>query len=53
MVTIQWQNVKLSDVIRFYTEGFKSTDGRITEVEYWIDTAKGEVVFKLYTSTEE
>lgn len=51
---IEWQDVALDDVLRYFAEGFKLNDGaKIVRQEYFVDTAKGRVVFKLTTQPPE
>lgn len=47
---IEYQVVSLTDVMNYFAKGFDLTDGRaIFQVEHFIDTAKGYVVFRLTT----
>lgn len=42
--TKHWQRAKLDDVMNYFALAYK---GKIVGYEYWIDTHKGEVVFRL------
>lgn len=46
---IQYQENELSAVMQHFIKGFEPTDGeRVCSGEWFIDVAKGRVVFKLY-----
>lgn len=45
---IRYQVAKLQDVLNYFIDGFYQPErGRIVRVEWWLDSAKGDVVFRL------
>lgn len=44
-LTIEYRQIDLGDVMRYFAKGF---EGDIADVEWFVDTAKAVVVFKLY-----
>lgn len=47
---IEHQVVSLDEVMRYFAKGFELRDGRkIFQLDHFIDTAKGQVVFRLVT----
>lgn len=48
-VEMQYQEVTLDNVISYYAIGFTPEDKRLISYEAFVDTAKGVVVFRLYT----
>jgi hypothetical protein len=47
-LVIQYPIVTIDQVMRFFAQAYKPQDGVVKDHEYYIDTAKGKVVFKLY-----
>lgn len=46
---IHWQTVKLDSVLQHYVDGFKIKSGEevVYSSEWFLDQAKGQIVFKL------
>ena len=48
-MSIKWQAENLETVIRYFIDSYKPKHGeKIVNAEWFIDTAKGKVVFRLY-----
>lgn len=47
---IHYQVVDLTDVMDYFSKSFEFQDGQIIfKTEHFVDTAKGKVVFKIWT----
>jgi len=52
--TIVWQTHKFNEVLRYFADGFTAKEGEtISDRDWWIDTQKGEVVFRLTIETDK
>lgn len=52
-VEFQWQEVDLSDVLKFYSDYFKPKGSeKITRAEAFTDTVKGKVIWRLTVEKE-
>lgn len=49
-MNIQWQEHKLDDVMDYFSKGFapKPNGAKVVKAEWFIDTNKNKVVFRLY-----
>lgn len=51
---VEWQEVSLASVLRYYADGFKPKDGETLDVmESFCDHSKGVVIFKLLVRRAE
>lgn len=48
---IEYQVIELEQVIRYFVNGYKPQEGKITNYEHYLDTAKGKVVLRLFIET--
>jgi hypothetical protein len=46
---IEYKEVDIAQVIRYFVNGYKLDEGKITNYEYFIDSSKGKAVLKLFT----
>jgi hypothetical protein len=50
---IQYDEVEISSLVSYFVSGYQKDKGEITSHEYFIDTAKGRAVIKLYVALPE
>lgn len=51
---IDYVDVDLSEVMRYWAKDFKTPGGGKVELgEFWVDTAKNRVIFKLYREVSD